>query len=106
MSSERAWTAVLKGYFTTTILPGLAPRSGEGFGGPRRDDVPPLPEIRATLRRLLTESYGSPLEATAEAALSSYVPSWSSVGANDVVYVHRWSVATGAFENVAQEPAP
>lgn len=105
MASERAWTAVLKGYFTTTILPGLAPRDGEGFGGPR-GNPPDLPEIRATLRRLLTESYGPPLEATAEAALLSYLPSWSSVGANDVVYVHRWSPETGAFESVAQEPAP
>lgn len=105
MASERAWTAVLKGYFTTTILPSIAGRDGDGFSGPR-GNPPDLNQIRATFRRLLTESYGEPLEGPAEAALSSYIPSWLSVGAHEVVYIHRWSPATGAFESVVAESSP
>lgn len=105
MASEKAWTAVLKGYFTTTILPSIASRDGDGFTGPR-GTPPDLDEIRATFRRLLAESYGEPLEATAEAALSSYLPSWESVGQYDITYINRWSPETGASESVAQAPSP
>ena len=41
MASVKGWTALLRGFFATTILPSLAARDGDGFGAPKK--TPPGP---------------------------------------------------------------
>lgn len=103
MATERAWTNLLRGYFTTGILPTLAPRDGDGFGAPRK--TPPISDVRATLRDMLIGVYGAPLEETAEGALTNYVPSWDSLAADGRVWTHKWDAA-GELVSVQSEPLP
>ncbi len=104
MASVKGWTSLLRGYFATTILPTLAPRIGDGYGDPRKDP-PPLADIRATLRQMLIDGYGEPLEATAEEALATYVPSWDTGTDDGHVWMHKWG-ADGLFVSVMSEPLP
>ncbi len=104
MASVKGWTSLLRGYFATTILPTLAPRIGDGYGDPRKDP-PPLADIRATLRQMLIDGYGEPLEATAEEALATYVPSWDTLDAYERAWTHKWG-ADGLFVSVMSEPLP
>lgn len=105
MASVKGWTSLLRGYFDNTILPTLAPRRVDGgFGAPIKTP-PPLADIRATLRQMLIDGYGEPLEATAEEALATYVPSWDTLDAYERVWTHKWG-ADGLFVSVMSEPLP
>lgn len=104
MASVKGWTALLRGFFATTILPSLAPRDGDTFGAPKKTP-PPLADLRATMRKMLIADYGEPLEQTAEEALATYVPSWDMLADDGSVWMHRWNAA-GESVSVQREPLP
>lgn len=74
-TSVRGWTALLKGYFTTTILPRLW-----GPMGFRRasNEQTTLAEVRTELGAMLRADYGDQADRpNAREALASYIPSWT-----------------------------
>ena len=76
MASVKAWTALLRGYFTTSILPRLW---SEVFG--LRTDAATtwtLPVVRAELDRIFRGHYGAQAEEPeAREAVGTVIPAWS-----------------------------
>ena len=99
MTSVRGWTALLKGYFTTTILPQIW---SEIFG--LRTDAETrwtLPTVRAELDRIFRGHYGTQAEEPeAREALATYIPSWTweadvEAGAAPGGGTWTWDATTG-----------
>ena len=92
MTSIKGWTAVLKGYFDTTILPKIAHVAPHPLAGQLRSrDVPTLAKVRLDLQAMLKDQYGDlALEENAQAALKAYKPGWWTESVTPLGTVHRW----------------
>lgn len=97
MTSVRGWTALLKGYFTTTILPSMWGEMGFRAGGDKRT----LAEVRAQLESMLRDDYGDMADQpNAREALATYIPSWTweadvDAGAAPGGGTWTWDATTG-----------
>lgn len=97
MTSIRGWTALLKGYFTTTILPSMWGEMGFGSGGDKRT----LAEVRTQLESMLRDDYGDMADQpNAREALAAYIPSWTweadvEAGAAPGGGAWTWDATTG-----------
>lgn len=97
MTSVRGWTALLKGYFTTTILPSMWGEMGFRSGGDKKT----LAEVRAQLESMLRDDYGDMADQpNACEALATYIPSWTweadvEAGAAPGGGTWTWDATTG-----------
>ena len=97
MTSVRGWTALLKGYFTTTILPTIWGSMGFRSGGDKKT----LAEVRAQLESMLRADYGDMADQpNAREALATYIPSWTweadvDAGAAPGGGTWTWDATTG-----------
>lgn len=99
MASVRAWTALFKGYFTTSVRPlmwselsGLRPSAAETWT---------LDAVRAEIDRIFHGHYGEQAEEPeAREALAAFIPSWTwtadvDAGAAPGGGTWTWDATTG-----------
>jgi hypothetical protein len=107
MTSIKGWTAVLRGYFDTSILPTVSYVAPHPEAGLPRAVIPPLNEIREKLLRMLVDQYGSMAnEENAVAALKDFVPGWWQTYENAAggEVNHWWSWAPESLEFLRSKP--